>query len=743
MSGKEERLEMVNDFITESREMLNDLEPHITELEKNSLASGEVDDEMLNSIFRLFHSIKGMASFLDLRTVMTVTHEAETLLDLVRKGQLDLQPRHVDVLYRTSDFVRGLLDAIGRQLDDAGFEEPAQTIILDIKETLQSESAADPADQAERVERAETEAVGATNVEERARPDEREQVVAAESETVVGELKIGDEMVARFCEEALEQLEEAESLLLKLEEATQPPELVEQLFRAFHSFKGNAGFFGYADMEQVSHRAESCLGILREQGRRVEAQWITALLVVIDCLREGVRKLKESGDARLTEKARVVELLEQLASAPAGSAKVPGELAGKEAAEAPRSERSAGGGDDGKGGGQQVIRVDVDKLDALVDLVGELVVAEAMVAQNPDLQDIQVERLQRFEKAIMHLGKITRDLQDVAMSMRMIPLSGTFRKMYRLVRDVAMKTNRKVNLEIIGEETEVDKTIIEQISDPLVHIIRNAVDHGLEDTAQRIAAGKPEAGSIVIEAKHSTGEVWIVVKDDGKGLNREKILAKALQRGLVQGDGSELKDEEVWRLIFEPGLSTADAVTSISGRGVGMDVVKRNIEKIRGRVDIRSEIGQGTMVAIRIPLTMAIIDGMLVRVGRARYIIPINSICESVQIRAGQATVTPGGLEVVDVRGELLPVVRLHAIYRVASDCSELNEGILIIVENEGRKSCLFVDELVGQQQVVIKGMPEYMGHVRGASGFAIRGDGEVSMILDIAGIVQASDAMV
>ena len=737
MAGKEEeRLEMVNDFITESREMLNDLEPHISELEKNSLAAGEVDDEMLNSIFRLFHSIKGMASFLDLRTVMTVTHEAETLLDLVRKGQLPLESRHVDVLYRTSDFVRGLLDVIARQLDDAGFEEPAQTIINDIQVTLLK-------DEAENASQSDAPCIELSD--DWQRESSGNEVIKQGEQAAETELKISGEMVQRFCEEALEQLEEAESILLKLEEKEEQPEYFEQVFRSFHSFKGNAGFFGYSDMEQVSHRAETYLGMVRDQRRKVEPQMITSLLVVVDCLREGVRRLKETGDAALPEKARIVSMLEELTQAGAteDERKPSPTIEKAESSPAPEKNPPSGGDEGSKGAGQQVIRVDVDKLDILVDLVGELVVAEAMVAQNPDLQDIQVEKMQRFEKAIMHLGKITRDLQDVAMSMRMIPLSGTFRKMYRLVRDVAMKTNRKVNLEIIGEETEVDKTIIEQISDPLVHIIRNAVDHGLEETAQRLALGKPEAGNVLIEAKHSTGEVWIIVKDDGKGLDREKILNKARQRGLVQGDGSEMKDEDVWRLIFEPGLSTAESITSISGRGVGMDVVKRNIEKIRGRVDIRSETGQGTMVAIRIPLTMAIIDGMLVRVGRSRYIIPINSIRESFQTGMNQITVTPAGLEVVDVRGELLPVVRLHEFYRIESQFTKLSEGILIIVENESRKSCLFVDELIGQQQVVIKGMPEYMGHVRGASGFAIMGDGEVSMILDIDGVVQATEVKV
>jgi two-component system chemotaxis sensor kinase CheA len=275
----------------------------------------------------------------------------------------------------------------------------------------------------------------------------------------------------------------------------------------------------------------------------------------------------------------------------------------------------------------------------------------------------------------------------------------------------------------------------------LVHIIRNAVDHGLEATEDRKALGKSETGHVTLEAKHSAGEVVIIIKDDGKGLNREKLLKKARDRGLIK-DEKEMKDEEVWRLIFEPGLSTAEKVSSISGRGVGMDVVKRNIDKLRGKVDVKSIQGQGTTLAIRIPLTLAIIEGMVVRVGDSRYTIPIVSIKESFQPRPQQITVTPGGAEVVRIRGELLPVIRIHELYKVEPKSRDLEKGILIMVESDAQKSCLFVDELIGQQQIVIKGLSEYLGSVRGVSGFAILGDGEVSMILDIANLINSADGL-
>ena len=252
-----------------------------------------------------------------------------------------------------------------------------------------------------------------------------------------------------------------------------------------------------------------------------------------------------------------------------------------------------------------------------------MVIAESMVTRNPDLEGYEFEN---FEKAASHLNKIVRDLQDVALSVRMIPIAGIFRKMIRLVHDLSARADKKIDLKLLGEETEIDKTVAEQLADPLVHLVRNAIDHGIEPPAQRLAAGKPETGEIVIEAKHEGGEVWILITDDGKGLNRDKILTKGIERGLVKGDGSELTDNEIYNLIFEPGFSTADKVTDISGRGVGMDVVKKNIEKIKGRADVFSQQGKGARFILRIPLTLAIMEGMLVRVGQARYTIPILSI---------------------------------------------------------------------------------------------------------------------
>jgi two-component system chemotaxis sensor kinase CheA len=709
----DERLEMVKDFVNESRDILDDVEPQIIAMEKESFARGKVDQEILNTIFRLFHTLKGTASFLDLQTVINVTHEAETLLDIFRKGKAGVGSQHVDLLYRTSDFIRNILDTVETELSDEGLWDGAQAIIADLQKSIVSTG--------EKKEKSGCQPV---------LQDNGAFTPTASLEEM--RLVITPEMVRRFIEESLELCDEAEGSLLLLEKNPHR-EYAAEAFRALHSLKGNAGFFGYPDIERIGHLAETVLEQMKNS--RSGGAHISALLTVVDALRSGIKGIAEGGGGELPGREKIAALLGNLLAAPFNhpeeeKAIMPGDTyygnGGEKEPAAPEKASSCA---------QQVIRVDIEKLDKLLDLVGELVIAEAMVANNQ-----QGLRSDRFEKAVLQLDKITREIQEVSMSMRMVPLAGTFRKMERLVRDLSHRINKAVHLEMVGAETEVDKTIIEQISDPLVHIIRNAVDHGIESPGDRRAAGKSEAGRIRLEAKHSAGEVWIMVEDDGRGLNRERILQKAAERGLVKNNDRELKDEEVWQLIFEPGFSTAEEVSNISGRGVGMDVVRRNIEKLRGKVDIRSREGAGTVFAVRIPLTLAIIEGMVVRVGQNRYTIPISSIIESFQPEGKQITGTPDGLEVVHIRGALLPVIRLHQLYKVSPRFNRLEEGILIVVESDERKCCLFVDELVGQQQIVIKGLSSYFGHVKSLSGCAILGDGDISMIMDISNLIKTAE---
>ncbi len=788
-SDLEERLEMVKDFVTESRELLESVEPRIIDMERTATASGVVDEEILNEVFRLFHSLKGTAAFLDLQTIISVTHEAETLLDILRKNKAFIKPEHIDLLCRTSDLIRNILDAVERQLTDEGFEAEAEFIINDLRNAINPATELD-------VERPGILSPDTDNSTQEPDPEQEEEykriesMVARVTATVAQPepdgfaepldltemvLSVTPEMARRFAEETQELCEEAEMALLSLEK-TADAELSSQVFRSFHSIKGNAGFFGYGDIENLSHLAENVLGIIRERNQACDHATMSVLLSVLDAISNKVlsttggvnqaipnfqqligslEKITQELESGYVETASSQEqdlagqnyddsnfLPERQEHKPVAATEAQAVISAEDKVLPDARIEDPGIVDSAtlqkqpaSSNVQQVIRVDIEKLDKLLDLVGELVIAEAMVTND---QAVDVSQNARFSKAFLQLDKISREIQEVAMSMRMIPLAGVFRRMLRLVRDLANKANKQVELEIIGEDTEVDKTIIEQISDPLVHLIRNAVDHGIESVTERKLAGKSETGKVTIEAKHSAGEVWITVEDDGGGLNREKIFRKGVEKGLVREEDRDMKDEDVWRLIFEPGFSTAEQVSNISGRGVGMDVVRRNIEKLRGKLDIRSKPGIGTMFAIRIPLTLAIIEGMVIRVGHNRYIIPISSIKESFRPKSDQITCTPDNLEIVRIRGELLPVARLHELYHIDPKHKDLTKGILIYVDSNDNKCCLFVDELIGQQQIVIKGLPAYLKRVRGISGCAIMGDGEVGMIMDIADLVSS-----
>lgn len=381
------------------------------------------------------------------------------------------------------------------------------------------------------------------------------------------------------------------------------------------------------------------------------------------------------------------------------------------------------------------ISVGVSKLDVLMDVVGELVISEALVTQHPELVNLP---LNDFYKAARQLRKITNELQDIVMSIRMVSLSATFQKMNRLVRDMSKKLGKEVHLKILGEETEVDKNIIEHISDPLMHLIRNAIDHGIESTEERIAVGKPKTGTITLEARNAGGEVWISVKDDGRGLNKEKILKKARENGLLQKPEEEITEKEIYSFIFHPGFSTKENVTEFSGRGVGMDVVSKNIDQVRGTVTVESSPGTGTSFIIKIPLTLAIIDGINVQVGNSKYTLPTLSIKESFKVKADEVVKDNSGNEMILVRGECLPIIRLHKLYNTKTSVTDISKGILTLVENGSRNICLFSDSLLGEQQVVVKALPNYIKKVRGVAGCTLLGDGNISLILDIPGLINS-----
>ncbi len=381
------------------------------------------------------------------------------------------------------------------------------------------------------------------------------------------------------------------------------------------------------------------------------------------------------------------------------------------------------------------MKVSTQRMDNLIDAVGELVISAAMVFQEKEITDTTNPRLARN---ISQMGKIVRELQEMAMSLRMVSVKATFQKMARIVRDLSVKTKVPVEFTFSGEDTELDRNVVEEIGNPLVHMVRNAVDHGIEPPAERKALGKPERGNVHLASYQEGGSVIIKLTDDGRGLNKEKILAKAKKTGLIKSD-AELTDKEIFNLIFHPGFSTADRVTDVSGRGVGMDVVKRNIDNLRGRTEITSEPGKGTAFTVRLPLTLAIIDGVVVRVSGEKYIIPTLSIIESIRAKEEQLATIVGKGEIFNIRGELLPLFRLHRLFDLHGARENPTEGLIVVLAGDGGNCALLVDELIGKQQVVIKSLDHTFKQLEGISGAAIMGDGRVALILDTQRITKLS----
>jgi len=387
---------------------------------------------------------------------------------------------------------------------------------------------------------------------------------------------------------------------------------------------------------------------------------------------------------------------------------------------------------------QNFISVNVNKLDKLMNLMGEIVTTESMVTKNPEVANLHIDS---FERSSQELRKLINELQDIVMSIRMLPVSNSFQKMHRIVRDVSKKVGKEVELILIGEETEVDKNIIDTLSDPLMHLIRNAVDHGIETPDVRLKSGKPATGKLTLEARSAGGDVIILISDDGQGLDRNAILKKANDKGITSKPDHEYTDREVHHMIFAPGFSTNDEVTEFSGRGVGMDVVKRNIDKVGGTISLETTPGEGMTIQIRIPLTLAIIDGMKLRVGSLVFIVPMLSIQESFKPNDGDVFLDPDGSEMIMIRGECYPVLRLYRIFGIESDFESLDDGILVMITTDTTTFCLFVDELIGEQQAVIKPLPEYIQKhnigMHGIGGCAVLGDGSISLIIDINRLVQ------
>ena len=682
-SGKDPMLEM---FIFETLQLSDQLE----QLVLNSEKSDFFEAAEINEIFRIMHTIKGSASMMFFDSISGVAHAMEDMFDFLRTSHSVVvdYSKVCDLILRGIDFIKGEIAKIEAEQSADG---NSAALLLDINVYLislkENNGTSLPGDH-------HSEAAAAIDLNW-----DMDVVPRSDAFDKIGEKRYRARIT--FEDDCEMENIRAFNVIHKLGEMG---ELIEHY---------------PADIED-----NECIAVIREKGFEVvfaaesnreemESFFCTLAFVESFELMEIVTDVKNT-------KNQADDLSSQ---------SDPEVLNNKEI----KSEREV---DNGAATPvkQSLISVQLSKLDQLLDLVGELVISETMVTSNPDL--LMIHDKENFDKAARQHRKVINELQDIVMSIRMVPLAGTFQKMNRIVRDMSKKLGKPVDLMIHGEETEVDKNIIEHLSDPLMHLIRNAIDHGIEETPERIARQKPATGIIKLEAKSEGGDVWITIKDDGGGLDKEKILSRALEHGLVNKPESELSDQEIYAFILLPGFSTNTEVTEFSGRGVGMDVVSQNIEDIGGSVYIDSKINMGTTVSLKIPLTLAIIDGMGIRVGSSIYTVPITSIRESFKAKENEAFTDPDGQEMIMVRGECLPILRLHEMYKIQNAVNEIHNGIIMIAETDNRSVCLFADELIGEQQVVVKALPKYLKRIKGIGGCTLLGNGKSSLILDIAGLV-------
>ena len=560
-------------------------------------------------------------------------------------------------------------------------------------------------------------------------------------------------LILDFITESAEHIESAEAGLLELENKSDDKDTINRIFRGFHTIKGMAGFLNLAEIGSLAHSAENILGLARDGKLILGGDNTDIVFESMDMMKKMITELKNSIEAGkpITPRKGLPELLAKLQASAEGTS-VPVKKPEANPADSAPASRIANQDEQLEKtltteyeqkrsiapekkihSGDEKIKVSTTRLDNLINMVGELVIAQLMVSEEVNKSSAIEHQL---NSKVAHQSKIVRELQELSLSMRMVPISGVFQKMARVVRDLTHKAGKNVEFTTVGEDTELDRSIVDKIADPLVHMVRNSVDHGIEPEQERTKSGKNPTGKIELRAFHQAGNIVIEIQDDGKGLDKERILKKAVENGIVE-TGHELTDDEIYKLIFHAGLSTAQKITNVSGRGVGMDVVRKNVESLQGRIDISTAMGQGTTFTIRMPLTLAIIDGQVIKVGENnRYIIPINSIKQSLRpTRRQLSTVQNRGL-MAEVQDELIPIIRLYSLFGVTPITEDPAESLLVVVEDDGRKSCLLVDELLGQQQVVIKSLGDGLGKVKGISGGAIMGDGKVSLILDIPGLI-------
>lgn len=667
-------------YLFEANTLLEQLDEILLKAEKEQA----FDKECVDEIFRIMHTIKGSSAMMQFNSIMTISHKVEDLFFYIRENGIknNLNEALVTLVFKITDFIKAEISKIESGDDLTENLEQFEKEILDFLQTISG---------------GKTEAEAALTLDKEKIEVETEEKYAIR---IFFDDDCGMENLRAFF--IINQLEETgiefECQPENVESIPQTSQIIirdgflvtlkdkDHLNAAVNIVKGALNVKNYTVME--TNGKESPAGVENEYKKAYEKS------------EEKIYSVKNS--TVNTEENKNVKNTEV------------------------------------KHNKQSLITVNLSKLDSLVDIVGEIVIAESMVASDKEISKLNLES---FTKSTRQLRKLTDELQDIVMSLRMVPISGVFQKMKRIVRDMGKELDKDVELTLIGDETEVDKTIVDGISDPIMHLVRNAMDHGMEDRDERIRNGKNPKGSIRLSAMNTGGEIHICVEDDGRGLNTDKILAKAKQKGMLQKAESEYTAKEAYQFLMLPGFSTNETVTEFSGRGVGMDVVKKNVEKVGGTVVLDSRTGKGTAVTFKIPLTLAIVSGMQVVVGDTEFIIPIKNIQQSFKANTNDIIKNTDDSEMIILRDKCYPIVRLHKLYNMETEVTQINDGILILVEAGEGKICLFADKILGEQQVVVKPLPsvfnKYEIKESGISGCSILGDGSINLIMDVARLVE------
>nr|PZM89964.1 MAG: chemotaxis protein CheA [[Clostridium] cellulosi] len=705
MSDNNGRDQMLDMFIFESNQLIEQLEEIMLDTEKE----GELNSENINEIFRIMHTIKGSSAMMTYNNISKLAHSVEDLFYYIRENHPDnIDISEIcDLVLAASDFIKQEVSKVDEGKESDGDEKEIEARI---KQYLAKISGS------EEVKRDAAPAAAAKAEEKKPEPQPEEE--AKNSEVPPDDFRY----IAKIYFDEGGQMENVRAYTISrnLMEFTHemytypkdllntPPEIV--LENGFMIF-----FATNLEEKQLRPIFEEALFLKSYEISRVESY--ESELQKYNLTSADSTKIKDTG----SQKAKTTTTT---------PAKVPENNSAK---------NNAGGKDSSapKNNKMSLISVNVNKLDSLMNLVGEIVISESMVTRNPDLKGLQLDN---FNKAARQLRKLTDELQDIVMSIRMIPIAGTFQKMQRIVRDMSRKLNKDVEFVTVGEDTEVDKNIIDHLSDPLMHLIRNAMDHGVESEEERIKKGKAPKARITLTAHNTGGDIMISVSDDGQGINKEKILKKAREQGLLTKPENEYTEKEIFNLLLLPGFSTKDKVTEYSGRGVGMDVVKQNIEEVGGSISIKSVEGEGTTMTIIIPLTLAIADAMELSVGNNIYTLPTVAIKESFRAKEEDIIYDNDGHEMIMVRGNVYPIIRLYDLFKVDTDIKKLEDGILIMIEGDNKTACIFADKLIGEQQVVVKPLPKYLARYSikelGIEGCTILGDGSISLILSAKNII-------